>query len=59
MKPTLYEIEHRVKLDVLRATPLWFWEVGAKKWRQRGIGEEEEAEVEMDDDDDGASDGAD
>ena len=24
-------------------TPLWFWEVGAKKWKQRGIGDEAEA----------------
>ena len=32
VKPTLYEIEHTVTLDVLRPKPTWTWDSKAKGW---------------------------
>ena len=34
VKPTLYEIEHRVGASALRPAPGWVWDVPSKRWKQ-------------------------
>jgi len=43
VKPTLYEVEHRVGASALRPAPGWAWEVASKRWKQSAAKYEMEA----------------